>query len=88
MLGLGDKNIQNNYLKTSDYTMLNFLPYNLLISNKWFVLIPRSKEGHKGFSLNAIGYAGFLLATAESNLAWLHENGPSQLLAEAAIPTH
>ena len=64
------------------------LPYNLLISNKWFVLIPRSKEGHKGFSLNALGYAGFLLATAESNLAWLHENGPAKLLAEAAIPTH
>lgn len=61
------------------------LPYNLLISNKWFVLIPRTKEGHQGFSLNALGYAGFLLATAESNLDWLHKYGPSELLAEAAI---
>ncbi|NDG00332.1 MAG: hypothetical protein EB123_02595 [Synechococcaceae bacterium WBB_32_011] len=59
--------------------------YNLLISRNWFVLIPRTSDGHEGFSLNALGYAGYLLATNESNLAWLEINGPNALLAHAAV---
>ena len=59
--------------------------YNLLISRNWFVLIPRKSDGHEGFSLNALGYAGYLLATNESNLAWLEINGPNALLAHAAV---
>jgi ATP adenylyltransferase len=60
-------------------------PYNLLITPRWFALVPRRMEGHGGFSLNALAYGGYLLATEESNLAWLAQQGPLALLAEAAL---
>jgi len=61
-------------------------PYNLLITPRWFALVPRRLEGHGGFSLNALAYGGYLLATEESNLEWLAQQGPLALLAEAALP--
>ncbi|WP_269622933.1 ATP adenylyltransferase [Prochlorococcus marinus] len=56
------------------------LPYNLLISNKWIVIIRRSKEYINGFSINALGFAGYLLATNDSNIKWLNSNGPLNIL--------
>jgi ATP adenylyltransferase len=61
------------------------MAYNLLISREWFVTIPRRCEGLQGFSLNALGYAGYLLATSDSNLEWLRTNGAASLLSEAAF---
>ena len=57
-------------------------PYNLLISPDWFALVPRSKEGHAGFNINALGFAGYLLVSSETALDWLRSHGPNQLLAE------
>ncbi|MFZ4803097.1 MAG: ATP adenylyltransferase [Synechococcus lacustris] len=61
-------------------------PYNLLITPSWFALVPRRLEGHGGFSLNALAYGGYLLATENSDVAWLAQQGPLALLAEAALP--
>ena len=55
-------------------------PYNLLISKNWIAVIKRSKEGIKGFSINALGFAGYILATEESDLVWLEKYGPEYLL--------
>ena len=60
--------------------------YNLLFDDQWFLTVRRVKEHCAGFSVNGLGFAGFLLCTAQSNLAWLKEHGPWTLLAEVAEP--
>ncbi|WP_320667709.1 ATP adenylyltransferase [Prochlorococcus sp. MIT 1307] len=56
--------------------------YNLLICKNWFALIIRSREEIKGFNLNALGFAGYLLATDESDIEWLNTFGPEYLLKQ------
>jgi len=55
-------------------------PYNLLLSNQWMVMVRRSQESHAGFSVNALGFAGYMLATEQSNLKWLQSSGGDALL--------
>jgi ATP adenylyltransferase len=61
-------------------------PYNVLFDDDWFLMVRREREHAAGFSLNALGFAGYLLATERSDLAWLEREGPCRLLAEVATP--
>lgn len=61
-------------------------PYNLLFNDRWFVTVRRVREHCAGFSLNALGFAGYLLATEQSDLDWLHHNGAWALLGQVAAP--
>ena len=56
------------------------VPYNLLLTRSWLALIRRSQDEIHGFSVNALGFAGYLLATSRSDLSWLRTNGGEQLL--------
>ncbi len=60
--------------------------YNLILSKDWFIIVVRSKEKIKGFSINALGFAGYLLATEDSDISWLECNGPISLLEEVVQP--
>ncbi|MFZ4564835.1 MAG: DUF4922 domain-containing protein [Prochlorococcaceae cyanobacterium] len=60
-------------------------PHNLLFGREWMAVVPRVLEGSRGFSLNALGFAGYLLATEDSDLDWLRSQGPLPLLRAAAI---
>ena len=55
-------------------------PYNLLITNKWIALIKRANDKLFGFSVNALGFAGYLLVTEKSDTRYLKLNGPEILL--------
>jgi len=55
-------------------------PYNLLITNKWIAIIKRSNDHIHGFSINALGFAGYLLVTEKSDIYYLKEFGPEKLL--------
>ncbi|KGG15284.1 MULTISPECIES: ATP adenylyltransferase [unclassified Prochlorococcus] len=57
-------------------------PYNLLISSNWIVLIKRSKEYSRGFSLNALAFAGYLLSKNKLEDNWLLQNSPIKLLED------
>ena len=61
-------------------------PYNLLMGKNWMSAIRRSREGLKGFSINALGFAGYLLATNEADVEWLDQVGPQQLLENVVDP--
>ena len=69
-LGLGDpiNNIKPKY------------PYNLLITNKWIAIIKRKNDHIHGFSINGLGFAGYLLVTEKSNINYLKKFGPEKLL--------
>jgi len=57
-------------------------PYNILITNKWIAIIKRKKDHIQGFSINGLGFAGYILVTRKSNIDYLKKNGPEKLLEE------
>ena len=62
-------------------------PYNLLFDRDWLMTIRRTREHWAGFSVNALGFAGCLLITEQSDQPWLEREGPLPLLqAVAASP--
>ena len=61
-------------------------PYNLLIAPQWILTVERVQEHWAGFSINALGFAGYLLITEGSDTAWLQHQGPWELLRAVAAP--
>ena len=59
-------------------------PYNLLFDDHWFLTVRRRQEHSAGFSINALGFAGYLLQTEHSDLDWLRRHGPWALLRQVA----
>tara|TARA_Y100001968_G_scaffold326149_1_gene368697 strand:- start:990 stop:1832 length:843 start_codon:yes stop_codon:yes gene_type:complete len=60
--------------------------YNLLITENWIALIRRSQESYKGFSVNGLGFAGYLLVTEISDLGWLKSNSFEDILENVVSP--
>ncbi|MAR06619.1 MAG: ATP adenylyltransferase [Cyanobium sp. NAT70] len=60
--------------------------YNILLSRTWMAMILRQQEGSYGFSVNALGFAGYLLSTASADCDWLNRNGPEALLKHVVQP--
>tara|TARA_Y100001968_G_scaffold330868_1_gene383830 strand:- start:1008 stop:1829 length:822 start_codon:yes stop_codon:yes gene_type:complete len=56
--------------------------YNLLITRDFICLIKRRCELCRGFNINALGFAGYILATNTSDMKWLIKNGCEALLRE------
>ena len=61
-------------------------PYNLLFGDHWMGLVSRSRDECHGFSVNALGFAGYLLCSERSDRSWLDQHGPEALLKEV-IPS-
>jgi ATP adenylyltransferase len=61
-------------------------PYNLLFDDRWFLTVRRVKEHCAGFSVNGLGFAGYLLCTELSDRDWLQRHGPWRLLEAVAAP--
>lgn len=62
-------------------------PYNLLFDRQWLMTVRRTREHWAGFSVNALGFAGYLLLAEQADQAWLEREGPLPLLqAVAADP--
>ena len=61
-------------------------PYNLLFDDDWFVTVRREQEHCAGYSVNALGFGGYLLATSRSDSGWLERHGPWELLRRVATP--
>ncbi len=60
--------------------------YNLLLSRQWMAMVRRGREGIRGFSVNALGFAGSLLSTDASDRQWIQRSGPEALL-QAVVDT-
>ena len=75
-LGLGDPSHDQKPLA----------PYNLLLTRRWIALVRRLRDGCHGFSINALGFAGYLLTTQVSDQHWLNTHGPEQLLESVIDP--
>ncbi len=49
--------------------------YNLLLTNRWMLVVPRSSERFDSISVNGLGYAGALLVRDEAQLRRLRQAG-------------
>ncbi len=63
-----------------DYTDKPLKPYNLLITSEWIALITRETDRSNGFSINALGFAGYFLGTGKSDIEILVKFGPEEIL--------
>ena len=55
-------------------------PYNLIFTNQWILLIKRKTDNLYGISVNALGFAGYILVTEKSDIKYLKNFGPEKLL--------
>jgi ATP adenylyltransferase len=62
------------------------LPYCLLVTRSWMLLVPRSREFFDSISINSLGFAGGLLVRDRKQLKLIEETGPMRALASVAIP--
>jgi ATP adenylyltransferase len=61
-------------------------PYNLLVTRRWMLLVPRHSECVEGISVNALGFAGSLFVRDEAQLEVVKRLGPMSLLQRVALP--
>lgn len=61
-------------------------PYNLLVTRRWMLLVPRSRESFESISLNALAFAGSLFVRDESQMARIEAQGPMAALCATAFP--
>lgn len=61
-------------------------PYNLLVTRRWMLMVPRTREHYGGIPVNALGYAGSLLVLDRQQLDLVRRLGPMAILREVAAP--
>jgi ATP adenylyltransferase len=62
-------------------------PYCLLVTRKWMLLVPRSREFFDSISINSLGFAGALLVRNKEQMEMLKKCGPMTVLQKVALPT-
>jgi sulfate adenylyltransferase (ADP) / ATP adenylyltransferase len=60
-------------------------PYNLLFTRRWMLLVPRSKEFFDSISINALGFAGALLARTSKEMDLIQKKGGMEVLRHTAF---
>ncbi|MEZ0603932.1 DUF4922 domain-containing protein [Paraburkholderia sp. IW21] len=61
-------------------------PYNLLVTRRWMLLVPRYSECVEGISVNALGFAGSLFVRDAAQMEIVKRLGPMSVLQRVAIP--
>jgi ATP adenylyltransferase len=70
----------------SEETELQSVPYCLVITREWMLVVPRSREHFGTVSINSLGYAGALLVRNEEELQVIRDAGPLAALRATALP--
>jgi len=60
-------------------------PYNLLLTHRWMVVVPRIREHFESISVNALGFAGSLLVRDRGQLERVRAAGPMNVLRAVAV---
>jgi sulfate adenylyltransferase (ADP) / ATP adenylyltransferase len=60
-------------------------PYNLLFTRQWMLLVPRSREFFESISVNALGFAGAMLARNPEEMALIEKKGGMGVLKHTGI---
>jgi len=60
-------------------------PYNLLVTRRWMLTVPRSRERFGTISINALGFAGSLFVRDGEEMQDLREAGPMRALKAVSV---
>jgi ATP adenylyltransferase len=60
-------------------------PYNLLLTHRWMLVVPRTREHFESISVNALGFAGSLLVRDRAQLERIRAAGPMNVLRDVAM---
>jgi ATP adenylyltransferase len=60
-------------------------PYNLLVTRRWMLVVPRRLERWQSISVNALGFAGSLFVRDRHELELVRRRGPMNVLRAVAI---
>jgi ATP adenylyltransferase len=60
-------------------------PYNVLLTRRWMLLVPRSRESADSVSVNSLGFAGSLFVRNEQQLDLVKRLGPLGVLGRVAV---
>jgi sulfate adenylyltransferase (ADP) / ATP adenylyltransferase len=60
-------------------------PYNLLVTRRWMLAVPRSEERADGISVNALGFAGSFFVRDAAQWQALKSLGPMTALARVGV---
>ncbi|MEW6571839.1 MAG: DUF4922 domain-containing protein [Nitrospirota bacterium] len=60
-------------------------PYCLLLTRKWMLLVPRSREFFDSISINSLGFAGAFLVRNRTQMNLLKKRGPMAALKHVSI---
>lgn len=61
-------------------------PYCFILTRKWVLLVPRSREFCGSISINSLGFAGALLVRNTEEMGFLKEYGPMEVLRTVGMP--
>lgn len=61
-------------------------PYNLLVTRRWMLVVPRATERAEGISVNSLGFAGSLFVRDAAQRQVLQQLGPMAVLSRVALP--
>lgn len=59
--------------------------YNLLVTKKWMLIIPRSQESFSSISINSLGFAGSLFVRDRQQIKLIKEITPITILSKVAF---
>ena len=65
--------------------LLQPAPYNLLVTRRWMLLVPRSAECAEGIPVNALGFAGSLFVRNAAQMQTIRTLGPMTVLQRVAV---
>jgi len=66
-------------------TLHQTVPYNLLLTREWMLLVPRAGELAAGISVNALGFAGSLFVKTPAQVEQVARIGPMAMLRQVTI---
>ncbi|MCP3719466.1 DUF4922 domain-containing protein [Paraburkholderia sp. CNPSo 3281] len=61
-------------------------PYNLLVTRRWMLVVPRATECVEGISVNSLGFAGSFFVRNAAQLQTLAQIGPMTVLERVSVP--
>lgn len=61
-------------------------PYNLLVTRRWMLVVPRATEHVEGISVNSLGFAGSFFVRDAAQLETLARLRPMTALARVSLP--
>ncbi len=61
------------------------LPYNILLTERWMLVVPRTVNNIEGVFANALNYSGRFLVKRPEQLRWLQQYGIMRYLTECSV---